>query len=53
MERFQAASRELASAYDFDYVVINETEQVETAMDALCAIVHAERCKIDQPEVTL
>jgi guanylate kinase len=53
MERFQAASRELASAYDFDYVVFNETEQVETAMDALCAIVHAERCKIDQPEVTL
>jgi guanylate kinase len=53
MERFQAASRELASAFDFDYVVFNETEQVESAMDALCAIIQAERCKLEQAEVSL
>jgi guanylate kinase len=52
MERFQAASRELASAFDFDYVVFNESEQVESAMDTLCAIIQAERCKINQPEVS-
>jgi guanylate kinase len=53
MERFQAASRELTSADDFDYVVFNEVEQVESAMDALCSILLAERCKIHQPEVHL
>ena len=53
MERFQAASRELSSANDFDYVVFNEVEQVESAMDSLCSIVQAERCKIHQPEVNL
>lgn len=53
MERFQAASRELASANKFDYVVFNEAEQVESAMDALSAIIQAERCRIKQPEVSL
>jgi guanylate kinase len=53
MERFQAASRELSSAAEFDYVVFNEVEQVESAMDSLCSIVHAERCRIKQPEVNL
>jgi guanylate kinase len=53
MERFQAASRELSSATEFDYVVFNEVEQVESAMDALCSIILAERCKIHQPELNL
>ena len=53
MERFQAASRELTSTNDFDYVVFNEVEQVESAMDSLSSIVLAERCKIKQPEVSL
>jgi guanylate kinase len=53
MDRFQAASHELSSATQFDYVVFNEVEQVESAMDALCSIVQAERCKIHQPEVDL
>jgi len=53
MDRFQAASHELSSATEFDYVVFNEVEQVESAMDSLCSIVQAERCKIHQPEVHL
>jgi guanylate kinase len=53
MDRFQAASHELSSATEFDYVVFNEVERVESAMDALCSIVQAERCKIHQPEVNL
>jgi len=52
MARFQAASRELTSAIDFDYVVFNESEQIESAMNALCAIIQAERFKINQPEVS-
>ncbi|MGH2534255.1 MAG: guanylate kinase [Thermomicrobiales bacterium] len=53
MERFQAASREMPRASEFDYVVFNETERVERAADSICAIVSAERCRVDQPEILI
>jgi guanylate kinase len=51
MERFQTASREMPRASEFDYVVFNESERVDKAIDAICAIVSAERCRVDQPEI--
>jgi guanylate kinase len=53
MERFQAASREMPRAAEFDYVVFNETERIERATDSICAIICAERCRVDQPEIII
>jgi guanylate kinase len=53
IERFQAASREIASAQDFDYVVFNESDQVDQAMDTICAIITAERARIQQSPIEL
>jgi guanylate kinase len=53
MERFQAASREMPRAADFDYVVFNETERVEKAIDSICSIISAERCRVEQPEIVI
>ena len=53
MRRFGTASRELASALDFDYVILNESERVDTAVDKICAIVEAEHARSHQPEIHL
>ncbi len=53
MRRFGTASRELASAPDFDYVIFNESERVETAVDRIAAIVEAEHVRSRQPEIHL
>lgn len=51
MRRFGTASRELASAAEFDYVIFNESDRVEGTLDQICAIVTAEHCRTRQPEV--
>ncbi|MBA3414552.1 MAG: guanylate kinase [Chloroflexia bacterium] len=51
MRRFGTASRELASAPDFDYVIFNESERVETAIERISAIVEAEHVRSRQPEI--
>ncbi len=53
MRRFGTASRELASAPDFDYVIFNESERVESAVERICAIVQAEHVRSRQPEIHL
>lgn len=51
MRRFGTASRELASAAEFDYVIFNESDRVDGTLDRICAIVSAEHCRTRQPEV--
>lgn len=51
MHRFGTASRELASAADFDYVIFNESERVERTLNEIRAIVGAEHLRTRQPEV--
>ncbi len=51
MHRFGTASRELASAAAFDYVIFNESERVETAVERISAIVEAEHVRSRQPEI--
>ncbi|MBA2520771.1 MAG: guanylate kinase [Chloroflexia bacterium] len=53
MNRFSTASRELASAQSFDYVVFNESDRVERTLETIKAIVKAEHARINQPEVHL
>jgi len=53
MRRFLAAERELRHAYEFDYVVFNEFERIESAISQVCAIIDAEHSRIEQPEIVL
>ena len=53
MHRFGTATRELASAGEFDYVIFNESERVERTLDQIRAIVTAEHCRTHQPEIHL
>lgn len=48
MERIATASRELERAREFDYVVFNENDGVESALAAIDAIISAENARIDQ-----
>jgi guanylate kinase len=53
MERFQAASREMPRASDFDYVIFNETDRLDQTIDIVAAIICAERARVHQPEVVI
>jgi guanylate kinase len=53
MERFQAASREMPRASDFDYVIFNETDRLDQTIDTVAAIICAERARVHQPEVVI
>jgi guanylate kinase len=47
MRRVSTASWELGKAYEFDYVVINETDRLGETLATIDAIIAAERCRID------
>ena len=51
MQRFGTASRELASAWSFDYVVFNEADRTEQTLEQIDAIVAAERSRTRQSVV--
>jgi len=53
MRRFGTASRELSAAADFDYLVFNEANRLDHALDQIAAILAAERCRVDQADVEL
>jgi guanylate kinase len=53
MTRFATATRELAAAGDFDYVIFNRQDRLGEALDAISAIVRAESCRTNQPDVHL
>lgn len=53
MNRFGTASRELASVSEFDYVVFNESDQLDRTIDHIASIVVAEHCRTHQPAVHL
>jgi len=53
MKRFATSTRELAVANDFNYVVFNRQDRLGDALDEIEAIVKAETCRTDQPEIHL
>jgi len=53
MKRFRTASQELAEVTNFDYVVFNEDEQLDAAVNSIVNIVHIERLKVSRPEITV
>lgn len=53
MKRFQTASSELKEVGKFTYVVFNEADQLDAAVQQIREIVRVERCRVDHPENTL
>lgn len=53
MGRFLAAERELRRAHEFDYLVFNEPDKIDTTIKQICAIIEAEQSRIHQPEIVL
>ena len=53
MTRFATATRELAAAAEFDYVIFNKQDRLEEALDEISAVVRAESCRTHQAEIHL
>ncbi|MDQ3225029.1 MAG: guanylate kinase [Chloroflexota bacterium] len=53
MTRFATATRELSAASGFDYVIFNEQDRLEEALDEISAVVRAESCRTHQAEIHL
>jgi guanylate kinase len=53
MTRFATATRELLAAPEFDYVVFNEQDRIDKALDEISAVVQAELCRTGQLEIHL
>jgi guanylate kinase len=53
MTRFATATRELAAATDFDYVIFNKQDQLDEALDEISAVVRSETCRTHQMEIQL
>lgn len=51
--RLNTATHELTAAADFDYVVFNESDRIQDAVESIATIIEAEGHKIHQPEITL
>ncbi len=51
--RFSTATRELAAASSFDYVIFNHQDQLDDALDDILAVVKAEMSRTDQSEIHL
>jgi guanylate kinase len=53
MTRFATATRELAAALEFDYVIFNKQDQLDVALAEIAAVVQAELSRTRQPEIHL
>ena len=53
MRRFNTATLELSAAVDFDYVIFNEDDRLDIALDQIHAIILAQRCRTAQTAVAL
>ena len=53
IQRLNTATQELGAAWDFDYVVFNDTDQLAETVASIATIVRSEKYKINQPEISL
>jgi guanylate kinase len=51
--RLETAAGELQRLPEFDYLVINHTDQLDQAVEDVRAIIRAEKCRVHQREITL
>lgn len=53
MKRFRTACEELERVNEFDYVVFNEANKLDAALNHIVTIINAEQRRVDQPTITL
>lgn len=53
LARFSTATRELSVAHEFDYVIFNDQDRLDAALEDIVAVVKTERNRTDQSEVHL
>lgn len=51
--RLEIARQEMERLDEFDYVVINRSGQLDDTVEAIAAIITAEKCRVQQREITL
>jgi guanylate kinase len=51
--RLHACEHEMEQISNFDYVVINHHNQIESAVNEISAIITAEKCRVQQREINL
>ena len=51
--RLQACESEMKQIPEFDYVVVNQRNQIESAVNEIKAIIAAEKCRVRQREIKL
>ena len=51
--RLQACESEMKQIPEFDYVVVNQRNQIESAVNEIKAIIAAEKCRVRQREITI
>lgn len=53
MQRLSTATRELAAARSFDYVIFNESDRIEETVRRISAVIVSESSRIEQHEITI
>jgi guanylate kinase len=53
MQRLSTATRELAAAKSFDYVIFNESDRLNDTVRQISAVITAESSRIEQQEITI
>ncbi|CAN5761374.1 guanylate kinase [soil metagenome] len=53
IRRLNTATQELTVAWEFDYLVFNETDRLSSTVEAISTIIHGEAFRIRQEEITL
>jgi guanylate kinase len=51
--RLQASESEMKQIPGFDYVVVNQKNQIESAVNDIKAILAAEKCRVRQREISI
>jgi len=51
--RLQASENEMKQIPEFDYIVVNQNNQIESAVNEIKAIIAAEKCRVRQREITI
>ena len=51
--RLQACENEMKQIPEFDYVVVNQRNQIESAVNEIKAIIAAEKCRVQQREIAI
>jgi len=53
IRRLNTATQELTAAWDFDYLIINETNRLNETVENIATVLHGESFRINQREITL